>query len=189
MSDDLLRSAVLGLCLESPMGAVREAARICHEHGIPVLLNDSPFVPSLPADLVTNTDILLVNEHETAQLLMIAEPEDGDWASADWNAIAGRLHRFGYGKAVVTLGERGSMVIDGDRVAPVPAIRVDAVDATGCGDAFMGTILAGLAAGLSLEDSASLASCVSAYAATGYGAQASYGSAEQIADFIGQKTR
>ena len=53
----------------------------------------------------------------------------------------------------------------------------------------MGTILAGLAAGLSLEDSASLASCVSAYAATGYGAQASYGSAEQIADFIGQKTR
>ena len=189
VSDDLLRSAVLGLCLESPMGAVREAARICHEHGIPVLLNDSPFVPSLPADLVTNTDILLVNEHETAQLLMIAEPEDGDWASADWNAIAGRLHRFGYGKAVVTLGERGSMVIDGDRVAPVPAIRVDAVDATGCGDAFMGTILAGLAAGLSLEDSASLASCVSAYAATGYGAQASYGSAEQIADFIGQKTR
>ena len=44
----------------------------------------------------------------------------------------------------------------------------------------MGTVLASLASGLSLEESAQLASYVSAYAATGYGAQASYGTAAQI---------
>ena len=44
----------------------------------------------------------------------------------------------------------------------------------------MGTVLAGLASGFSLQDAAKLASYVSAYAATGYGAQASYGTAAQI---------
>ena len=44
----------------------------------------------------------------------------------------------------------------------------------------MGTVLAGLASGLALSEAAELASYVSAYAATGYGAQASYGNAAQI---------
>jgi ribokinase len=44
----------------------------------------------------------------------------------------------------------------------------------------MGTVLAGLASGMTLSQSAELASYVSAYAATGYGAQASYGTAAQI---------
>ena len=56
----------------------------------------------------------------------------------------------------------------------------DAVDTTGCGDSFMGTVLAGLASGMALSEAAELASYVSAYAATGYGAQASYGNAAQI---------
>ena len=65
----LVRSSVLGLCLESPIETVTAAARICHEAGVKVLLNDSPFTPSLPAELVAASDILLVNEHEMAQLL------------------------------------------------------------------------------------------------------------------------
>lgn len=58
--------------------------------------------------------------------------------------------------------------------------KVSAVDTTGCGDAFMGTVLAGLAAGFSLAQSAQVATYVSAYAATGFGAQSSYGSAQQV---------
>ena len=44
-------------------------------------------------------------------------------------------------------------------------MRVQARDTTGCGDSFMGTILAGLSSGMTLMDSAQLASYVSAYAA------------------------
>lgn len=93
------------------------------------------------------------------------------------------MSEFGFDQAIVTLGGDGSVVLDSTvdpsiiRIAPV---RVDAVDTTGCGDSFMGTVLASLASGLSLEESAQLASYVSAYAATGYGAQASYGTAAQI---------
>lgn len=48
--DALARSSVLGLCLESPIETVTAAARMCHEAGVKVLLNDSPFTPSLPSD-------------------------------------------------------------------------------------------------------------------------------------------
>ena len=187
--DVLIHSSVLGLCLESPIETVTTAARMCHEAGVKVLLNDSPFTPSLPAELVEASDILLVNEHEMAQLLGIAEPENDDWDAFDWRHTLDELRGFGFEQAIVTLGGDGSVVLDGvadetgdsdqciQRIAPV---HVRAVDTTGCGDSFMGTVLAGLASGMTLRESAELASYVSAYAATGCGAQASYGTAAQI---------
>ena len=162
------------------------AARMCHEAGVKVLLNDSPFTPSLPAELIEASDILLVNEHEMAQLLGIDEPENDDWDSFDWWHALDELRGFGFEQAIVTLGGDGSVVLDGTaddpehRVQRIAPVRVKAVDTTGCGDSFMGTVLAGLASGLALSESAELASYVSAYAATGYGAQASYGNAAQI---------
>ena len=187
--DVLIHSSVLGLCLESPIETVTAAARMCHEAGVKVLLNDSPFTPSLPVELVEASDILLVNEHEMAQLLGIAEPENDDWDAFDWRHTLDELRGLGFEQAIVTLGGDGSVVLDGvadetgdsdqciQRIAPV---HVRAVDTTGCGDSFMGTVLAGLASGMTLRESAELASYVSAYAATGCGAQASYGTAAQI---------
>ncbi|WP_370465958.1 ribokinase [Bifidobacterium indicum] len=176
----LTAAKVLGLCLESPIETVTEAARMGHEAGMTVLLNDSPFRADLPADLIAYSDLILVNEHEMAQLLGIDEPEDGDWIGADWDRINTTMQDFGFHRAVVTLGGEGSMVLDQGENYRIHAVKVDAVDTTGCGDAFMGTILAGLSSGMTLVQAAQLASYVSAYAATGQGAQASYGSAEQI---------
>ncbi len=188
--DALVGSTVLGLCLESPMETVTAAARMCHEAGVKVLLNDSPFVPSLPAELVQAADILLVNEHEMAQLLGIDEPENDDWDGFDWHHVLDEMQAFGFEQAIVTLGGDGSVVLDATADEPVHRIapvRVDAVDTTGCGDSFMGTVLAGLASEMTLPEAAELASYVSAYAATGYGAQASYGSAEQIREAFAER--
>lgn len=179
----LVRSSVLGLCLESPIETVTAAARMCHEAGVKVLLNDSPFTPSLPTELVEASDILLVNEHEMVQLLGIDEPENDDWDGFDWDHALEAMRGFGFEQAVVTLGGDGSVVLDATSETPIQRIapvRVNAVDTTGCGDSFMGTVLAGLASGMALSEAAELASYVSAYAATGYGAQASYGNAAQI---------
>ena len=186
----LVRSSVLGLCLESPIETVTAAARMCHEAGVKVLLNDSPFTPSLPAELVEASDILLVNEHEMVQLLGVDEPENDDWDGFDWGHALEAMHGFGFEQAIVTLGGDGSVVLDSTSATPIQRIapvRVNAVDTTGCGDSFMGTVLAGLASGMALSEAAELASYVSAYAATGYGAQASYGNAAQIREaYIGR---
>ena len=108
MRDNLTSADVLGLCLESPMETVTACARLCHDAGLKVLLNDSPFVAELPAELIEASDILLVNEHEMAQLLDIAEPDDDDWDGLDWSDVARQMHDFGFNQAVITLGGDGS---------------------------------------------------------------------------------
>lgn len=183
-AETLTSGSVLGLCLESPMESVVEAARLCHDAGMTVLLNDSPFVADLPQDLVDACDVLLVNEHELAQLIGIDEGAVTDWHAADWNDIALRLVTHGFGSAVVTLGSEGSVVLDGTEAAMVDAVHVPVVDTTGCGDAFMGAILVGLASGFSLLDAARMGSYVAAYAAMHAGAQSSYGTREQIMEAL-----
>ena len=121
------------------------------------------------------------------QLLGIDEPENDDWDGFDWGHALEAMHGFGFEQTIVTLGGDGSVVLDSTSATPIQRIapvRVNAVDTTGCGDSFMGTVLAGLASGMALSEAAELASYVSAYAATGYGAQASYGNAAQIREAI-----
>ena len=169
--------AVLGLCLESPISTVIAAAQTAHDAGVTVLLNDSPFMDVLPHELVEATDILLVNQHEVAQLLGLP---DGDVEPLDWYEVAERFTDYGFDRAIVTLGASGSVVIGNGRWHRVSAAQVNAVDTTGCGDSFMGTVLAGLAAGHTLLQSAQIGSYVSAYAATELGAQSAYGTAEEV---------
>ena len=105
-----------------------------------------------------------------------AEPEHerGDDAM-DWGDCARRLAAMGIPSAVVTLGGRGSMVIEGKEITPIDPFPADVVDTTGAGDSFLGTLLAALAAGAGLREAARAASAVSAFATTSVGAQASYG--------------
>jgi ribokinase len=177
MRSQITASSVLGLCLESPINPVQEAAVLCHQMGMTVLLNDSPFTANLPSSLINACDILLVNEHELAQLLNISDVVN---FNSDWGNIANRLVSFGFNRTIVTLGSHGSVVVDHGSIERIRALCVQTVDTTGCGDAYMGAVLAGLAAGLNLLDSAKIGTVVSAYAAMGNGAQASYGTCSQI---------
>jgi len=180
----LTSASVLGLCLESPVETLAAAARLCHKAGMKVLLNISPFIGDLPDTLIRFSDILLANKLETINLLGMKEPAKGDWDAFDWDESARALRRFGFESAAITLGSEGSVVIDHDEVTRIAPASVEPRDTTGCGDAFMGTILAGLASGLSLVRSAKLASYVSAYAALSEGAQASYGSSAQVKKYF-----
>ena len=79
-------------------------------------------------------------------------------------------------------------MIDGEAdPTSVPSPTVDAVDTTGCGDAFMGALALRLAAGDELVDAARFASTVGSYAATGAGAQASYPDQDQLAAFLEER--
>lgn len=164
-------AAVLCLCLEVPTPAVQAAAEYGRRAGAQVLLNLSPYA-EVPADLLTLTDVLLVNRTEAELVLGMSSVAD-HW-SATLDAFVGR----GVDRAVVTLGSAGSVVLDAtadtDRVTVIDPVRVDAVDTTGCGDAFTGALAHRLAAGTSLVEAARFAAQVSALAATAEGAQSSY---------------
>lgn len=174
---ELTQASVMGLCLESPLETIQEAARIGHEAGATVLLNCSPLPPELTTDLVENVDVLLVNETEAAQLTGLSAEKLLD--SKD--ELRARMATLGFERVVVTLGADGSIVLEPNHISRVDGVPVTAIDTTGCGDSFMGAILASLAAGASLADAARLGSVVAAFAARSRGAQSSYGTADQIA--------
>ncbi len=191
--DVIGEARVLGLCMEVSPDAVEAAARIAHDAGTRVVFNNSPFHPVLSAGLLEAIDVLVVNEHELADMLKpgtsdaAAEPERerADDATAHWGDCAKRLAAMGIPSAVVTLGGRGSMVIEGEEITPIDPFPADVVDTTGAGDSFLGTLLAVLAAGSGLKEAAGAASAVSAFATTSVGAQASYGDIAAVEQHFG----
>jgi ribokinase len=178
--DSLSDAAVLCLCLEVGVPTVLAAAQAGHQAGAQVLLNLSPF-REVPTELLTLTDVLLVNRTEAGQVL------GEDLVAEDWPAAADAFAGLGLDRVIVTLGADGSVVLDAtageaDRVSMIDGISVDAVDTTGCGDAFTGAIAHRLARGASLVDAARFASRVSALAATAPGAQSSYATFAKLAE-------
>ncbi|MGO4454714.1 ribokinase [Arthrobacter sp. RAF14] len=170
-------AAAVCLCLEVSQETVLSAARAGRAAGVSVILNLSPFAP-IQEDLVAATDILLVNAHEAGQLLGREAPAaEGE----DWSAVADAFAGAGFHRVLVTLGAQGVVVLDGAGSAQevtierIAATRIEPVDTTGSGDAFTGGLATRLAAGDSLVEAARYASVAAAHAATGRGAQASYG--------------
>ncbi len=160
-ADALDGAGVLGLCLEVSIDVVLAAARAAHAAGVTVLTNLSPF-GAVPAKLLALTDVLLVNEHEAAE-----------------------LGEHGVRRSIVTRGGSGCVVHDGDaEPVSIDAVRVEPVDTTGCGDAFMGAVALRLAAGDPLVEAARFAVGVGAYAATKAGAQASYPTTAELESFL-----
>lgn len=159
-------AAVLGLCLEIPIEAVLAAARLGRAGGAEVIVNLSPYA-EVPPELLGLTSLLLVNEHELAQLL--------GTTGGTWPDRAAALAERGIGRAIVTLGAAGSVVLEpAATVTAIPAVPVTALDTTGCGDAYAGSVAAALARGLPLPEAAAVAGRISAAAATRPGAQSSY---------------
>lgn len=157
--------------LEIPLDTVLAAARARRE-GALFVLNAAPSRP-LPDELWERLDVLVVNEHEAADLA-------GHDATTPEALAAALLERVP--AVVVTLGGQGSLVAR--RAAPgvrVPAARVAVVDTTGAGDAYCGVLAAALARGGDLLDAARLAGAAGALAVTRPGAQDAVPAAADVA--------
>ena len=80
-------------------------------------------------------DILKISEEE---LLLLTDTEDPERGS---ELLAGR---YGISLVCVSLGEGGAFFLCGEKKGTVPGYRVNAVDTTGAGDAFLGALLSRL---------------------------------------------
>jgi len=107
-------------------------------------------------------------EHEET-----AVETDRDTAD-DEQRVVDALLAHGVPSVVLTVGARGALVADGSGTTLVPSPRVEAVDTTGAGDAFVGALAYRLSEGDGLVEAARLAARVGAYAVRGSGAQPSY---------------
>ena len=137
--------------------------RRCKELGIRYIFDPGQQLPVLdPAELIeaiTDSYIFIVNDYEFDLTLnktglrreeLLALPE----------------------QTIITLGEQGSTLLaSGTTTQNQPATPSQVVDPTGCGDAYRGGLLAGLAAGKSVDESARIGSICASFAVESHGTQ------------------
>jgi ribokinase len=141
-----------------------------------VVLNPAP-ARTLPPALLSEVDVLVPNRSELAFLTERNESSTLDESAEQATALTGP------GAVVVTLGADGALVVQDGKTTHVPAVAVNAVDATGAGDAFCGALADGLARGESLREATGWAVRVAGISTTRWGAQSGMPTREQAERF------
>jgi ribokinase len=184
LAERLLRAVagigdVLLLQLEIPLETAFRVAQVGRELGMIVILDPAP-AASLPNEIWSSVDVVTPNESEAAVLTGITVSD------AESAAAAGRwfLER-GVHTALITLGEKGVVEVSETGVQNRPTPAVPVVDTTAAGDAFGGNLGAGLANGLSWDESVIRGIHAGALAVTVAGASTSLPTAQAVDAFIG----
>ena len=173
----IAESDVVMAVLEIPVPAAFHAMKLGRKAGARTILNPAP-ATSLPDAVFGDIDYLTPNESEL-RILMGRTADD----KADTRELALALRGRGIGTVIVTMGERGALVL-GERVdTVVPSPVVDVVDTTGAGDAFNAGFAAALAEGRELLDAVAQGTAAGAHACTRLGVIPSLASTEQLTAF------
>jgi ribokinase len=135
---------VLLLQLEVNFDALYRVVDIAHRAGATIVLNPAP-AAELPDEVLRKIDIVTPNETEAQALTGVRVENEADALRA-----ARVFMEKGVRQVVVTLGSMGAFATDGERHELVPRIEVDAIDATGAGDAFSGGFAMALSEGRDL---------------------------------------
>lgn len=178
---------LLLLQLEIPVETVLAAARRAKESGLRVVLNPAPARP-LPEELISLSDFIVPNESE---LSLLTDQLVNDIASAE--KAARILLERGVQNVIVTLGANGALLVSKDSTKHIPSFKVDVVDTTAAGDAFIGGFAAKLlesdgdamGATLALQNAVRYGCACGALATTKFGAQPSLPTKEEVERFIG----
>ncbi len=164
-ADAIGEAAVVVAQMEIPPETVLRAVEVASESGTRALVNLAPTF-DVPRELLERLDPLIVNEHEAAFLL--DRKVEGVEAAL---SAAPELLSLGPKSAVITVGEAGAVFAQGDDTDHLPAPKVEVVDTTGAGDAFVGALAARLARETSLAEAVAYAVRAGAAAVTKAGAQ------------------
>ena len=164
--------------LEIPLEISMAALRLARQCRVPTIFNPAPARPSLPDEVYGLCDVFCPNEAETE--LLTGMPVN-DMAQAE--AVACELRRRGARTVVLTLGERGCLLV-AEGVRHVPAEKVKAVDSTGAGDAFVGS-LAFFMVQEPLQKAVELAVRIATCSVLKSGTQTSFPARQELQDLFG----
>lgn len=164
--------------LEVPIETTIETFRIAKGGDVLTILNPAPAQP-LPHQLLALSDIVAPNETETELLtnMPVSTLEEAETAARE-------LLTAGPQAVIITLGEKGALLVNEEGTTHVPAVETEAVDTTGAGDAFIGSLAYFLAQGRTLRDAIKRASAVAAISVTKVGTQVSFPSREEVKDLL-----
>ncbi len=179
-AEKAIRSANILICqIEVPLETSVEAMRIAKDAGVRTIFNPAP-ARTLPQEIIELSDIIAPNETETEILTGIAVK-----SLENAEAAAHKLRDMGATVVIITMGEWGVLVVTEEgRPAHIPARKTRAVDTTGAGDAFIGTLAYFLALGKPLQEAIKRANGVAAISVTRMGTQTSFPARAEIEELI-----
>jgi len=169
----LLRKAdTIVMQFEIPLGTVYHAVRFAKANRIRCIVNPAP-AQTVDFRELGGADYFIPNESE-AEVITGMPVHSMD----DAKKCAEFLLRQGMRRVVITLGERGSLVAGPEGWEIIPAFKVQAVDTTGAGDAFIGSFAVFLGEGLPEKEALTRANLYAALSTTKVGTQKSFCSRE-----------
>jgi adenosine kinase len=163
-----------GIVAPNGKAAMQAHAREFAQDGVPFLFDPGQGLPMFDGEelraLISQASAVAVNDYEAGMLV-----ERTGWSEAE---IASRVQAL-----IVTRGAEGCQVWSSGRCDTVVAAPISAaVDPTGCGDAFRGGLLYGLAQGWDWVRAARLGSVMGAIKIESQGAQNHAVSREAVAE-------
>jgi ribokinase len=165
---ELSRVQTIILQFEIPLTTIYHTVRFARAHHIRCIVNPAPAVPANLADL-TGADYFIPNETE-AELITGLPVQTIEDAAACASALLGK----GFRRVLITLGARGSLLADGSGYVHIEPFAVTAIDTTGAGDAFIGSLAVFLAEGAPEKEAIARASLYAALSTTRVGTQKSF---------------
>ena len=165
----LLRKAdTIVMQFEVPLRTVYHTVRFAKANGVRCIVNPAP---AQPVDFkeVAAADYFIPNESE-AEVISGMPVTSAD----ETKKCAQFLLQQGMRRVVITLGERGCLVAGPGEVELIPAFKVQAVDTTGAGDAFIGSFAVFLGEGLEEKEALARANLYAALSTTRVGTQKSF---------------
>ncbi|MCM3707956.1 MULTISPECIES: ribokinase [Cytobacillus] len=181
-AEKLKQCSLIVLQLEIPLETIYRAIEFGNEHGIPVILNPAPASKDLDFNYVCKCDFLVPNESELEILTgMPVESEE------QIQAAARMLISKGVKDVIVTMGSRGAMWVSKNEVHVVASQKVNAIDTTGAGDAFIGCFAHYFVQSGDILDAIRKATYFAALSVTKRGTQASYPSVDELKEFMKER--
>lgn len=175
--NELSGSFVLGP-LENPIAEIEKYFVAAKKAGITTILNPAP-VQMLSPSFLNTVDILIPNQHEAQELTGIEIKDESD------AEMAGRqLLNNGHKIVIITLGEKGAILVSPHEVIFQKAFRVESIDTTAAGDTFCGTFAAELDRGSNSVLALEMASAAAALSTTILGASTSIPDRRKVLEFI-----
>ena len=162
---NITEGSIILLQLEIPLASVARAIELGIENDCRIILDPAP-AQALSPSLLENVFLLTPNETEAEILSGIKVTGENSAKEA-----ASALLALGVDNLAITLGSGGVLLASKNEYRLIPAIEVEAIDTTGAGDCFNGSLASELAKGNELSQSIEFACRVASISVTRVGAQ------------------
>ncbi|MDQ0252949.1 ribokinase [Evansella vedderi] len=163
--------------LEIPIDVVEYTVKLASRLGKKVILNPAP-MKMFSDQLLSKLYTLIMNETELE--IMSGESAAND---KEIEQAANKIKNKGVEKLIITLGKRGSLLLNNEETVFIPAFKVNTVDTTAAGDAFIAAFSVGKLKGMDDRSAIQFASKTSAIVVTKVGAQSSLPTLVEVDQF------